>query len=438
VNEFDYPTGDSNSRSTYDGTGGVEIGSLFRRLLFAIKFRDSEIFFTGSIGQKSMILLNRNVREAITKIAPFLILEEDNYPVITGGHILWIQDAYTATNLYPYSRPLSRQGAMQSGLVPYSNVNYIRNSVKVTIDAYDGSMNFYTADPDDPIIQSWAGVFPGLFKPVEEAPEEVRAHFRYPEEYFEVQSEIYRTYHMTDTNTYYNREDVWMTTPQGQERRIRPNYVTMQLLDEGDPEFALIAPFMPFGRNNLIGWMAARCDPKNYGELIVYQFPKQELIFGPQQIEALVDQNTVISSQISLWSQRGSDVIRGDLLVIPIGKSLLYVQPLYLRAERGDLPELKRIILSTGGRVAWGETFDKAVMELFGVSAMPPPVVEPQSAPPPPPVERPNIDEALLRLAKDAKEHYDGAQRAIASGDWAAFGSELEILGEILDAIAAD
>ncbi|MDR3254554.1 MAG: UPF0182 family protein [Synergistaceae bacterium] len=439
VNEFDYPTGDSNSRSTYDGTGGVEVGSLLRRILFAIKFRDSEILFTGAIRPESMILLHRNVRESIREIAPFLILEEDIYPVIIDGHILWIQDAYTVTDLYPYSSPMSRQIAIQSGLAPYSNVNYIRNSVKITVDAYDGTMNFYTADREDPILKSWSGVFPELFKPVSEAPEEVLAHFRYPEEYFEVQSEIYRTYHMTDTNTYYNREDVWMTTPQGQDRRIRPNYVTMQLLDEGDPEFALIAPFMPFGRNNLIGWMAARCDVENYGELIVYQFPKQELVFGPSQIEALIDQNTVISSQISLWSQRGSDVIRGDLLVIPIGKSLLYVQPLYLRAERGDLPELKRIILSTGGRVAWGETFDKAVTELFGVSVMPPPVVEePVSPPETPTQEKPELDEALLRLAKDAKEHYDKAQKAIKSGDWTTFGIELDILGEILEAIAED
>lgn len=318
VKEFDYPMGDSNERSTYEGTGGVEIGSLFRRLLFALKFRDSEIFFTNSFRPESMILLNRNVRSAIRMIAPFLILDEDIYPVIMDGRIVWLQDAYTASYSYPYSNPLPRRSAIQAGLAAYSSLNYIRNSVKITVDAYDGTMKFYVADPSDPIIRNWSGVFPGLFESMESIPEALRAHFRYPEEFFEVQSEVYRVYHMTDTNTFYNREDVWMTTPQGHERRIRPNYVTMKLIDGEKPEFTLIAPFMPMGRNNLIGWMAARCDGNHYGELVVYQFPKQELVYGPTQIEALIDQNTKISSQLSLWSQRGSDVIRGDLLVIPI------------------------------------------------------------------------------------------------------------------------
>jgi uncharacterized membrane protein (UPF0182 family) len=444
VSEFDYPTGDSNSRSSYDGTGGVGIGSIFRRILFALKFRDSEILFTGSIKRDSRILFNRNVRGAIAKVAPFLILDDDNYPVMTDGRIIWIQDAYTVSGSYPYSRPLPKRGAIQADLAAYANVNYIRNSVKVTVDAYNGDMTFYVADPSDPIIQSWSRVFPDLFKPAADAPGEVRRHFRYPEEYFEVQSEVYRTYHMTDTNTYYNREDVWMTTPQGQERRIRPNYVTMQLMDEGAPEFALIAPFMPFGRSNLIGWMAARSDAANYGELIVYQFPKQELVFGPPQIEALIDQNTVISSQISLWSQRGSDVIRGDLLVIPIGKSLLYVQPLYLRAERGDLPELKRIILSTGGRVAWGETFESAVSGLFGESRELPPLdAEPLKKTDNPknePVQGGDSDyeRALRELAKGAKSHYDNAQKAIRNGDWAAYGEEMKQLSEILTTIAEE
>ena len=246
---------------------------------------------------------------------------------------------------------------------------------------------------------------------------------------------------MTDANTYYNREDVWMTTPSGQERRIRPNYVTMQLMDEERPEFTLIAPFMPLGRNNLIGWMAGRCDTKHYGDLVVYQFPKQELVFGPSQIEALIDQNTVISSQLSLWSQRGSDVIRGDLLVIPIGKSLLYVQPLYLKAERGDLPELKRIILSTGGRVAWGETFDKALTELIGtqidtgsksgVKAQQPKKPEPSQMPQGASVQAEGSS-GLAGLTKEARAHYDRAEEASRRGDWAKYGEELKKLGETL------
>ncbi|MDR1482006.1 MAG: UPF0182 family protein [Synergistaceae bacterium] len=443
VNEFDYPMGDSNIRSTYDGTGGIPIGSLSRRLLFAIKYSDSEILFTDSLTADSRVLLNRNVKDAAGEIAPFLVLEEDIYPIIVDGRILWLQDAYTASSAYPYSRPLSLNAAAQAGLARYSGVNYLRNSVKITVDAYDGSMTFYVADQSDPIIQSWVKIFPGLFKPRDEVPPEIEAHFRYPEEYFEAQSEVYRIYHMTDTNTYYNREDVWMTTPAGQDRRIRPNYVTMQLMDGQEPEFALIAPFMPYGRNNLIGWIAGRSDVGHYGELVVYQFPKQELVFGPPQIEALIDQNTVISSQLSLWSQRGSDVIRGDLLVIPVGKSLLYVQPLYLRAERGELPELKRIILATGGRVAWGETFDEAALELFGRTNTA------QAVTPPPnpaeegwstesaasPRDEAGSEQSAHDLASEAVLRYEGATRAIQNGDWARYGLELKELGDLLEKI---
>ncbi|MDR1917263.1 MAG: UPF0182 family protein [Synergistaceae bacterium] len=429
VNEFDYPMGDSNIRSSYEGTGGVEIGTLARRLLYALRFRDSEIFFTGSLRPDSRILYNRNIKEAIRTAAPYLILEDDAYPIITNGRILWLQDAYTASSHYPYSRPLYGPGVTRAGLDSYIGVNYIRNSVKITVDAYDGAMKFYITDDSDPIIRAWAGIFPAQFEPLENAPLDIRSHFRYPEEFFEVQSEVYRVYHMTDTNTYYNREDVWMTTPQGQERRIRPNYVTMQLLDEDSPEFVMIAPFMPFGRSNLIGWMAGRSDGQRYGELVVYQFPKQELIFGPAQIEALIDQNTEISSQLSLWSQRGSDVIRGDLLVIPIARSLLYVQPLYLKAERGELPELKRVILSTGGRVAWGETFDEAVASLFGASTSEIPsapgkisAVESSS----------ETGDTLRDLIKSARMHFDAALRASRAGEWASYGIELDNLAEVL------
>jgi uncharacterized membrane protein (UPF0182 family) len=435
VNEFDYPMGDSNARSSYEGEGGVEIFPLARRLLYAIKFRDSEIFFTNSLKSDSRILYYRNIREAITKIAPFLILEEDMYPVISGGKILWLQDAYTASSRYPYSRPLSRASATQSELEAYSGVNYIRNSVKIIVDAYDGSMKFYVSDPTDPIIQTWAEVFPDLFEPADGVPPEIREHFRYPEEFFEAQSEIYRIYHMTDTNTYYNREDVWVTTPQGQERRIRPNYVTMQLLDERHTEFTLIAPFMPQGRNNLIGWMAGRSDGSHYGELVVYQFPKQEMIFGPSQVDALIDQNPEISPQLSLWSQRGSDVIRGDLLVIPIGNSLLYVQPLYLKAEHGELPELKRVILSTGGRVAWGETFDGAIAALFGTGS---PKKEASGTATSAQTNPTSADAAagsganLSELAREARIHFEDATNASRGGDWAGYGAELKKLEETL------
>ena len=418
VKEFDYPMGEANVRSTYEGTGGVSVGSLWRRLLFALRFRDTEILFTGSLRPDSRILFRRGLGRALRELAPFLAYDDDPYPVIHRGRILWVQDAYTATDRIPYSKPLATEDPTLQDL---NGVNYLRNSVKITLDAYDGTVRFYLMDPSDPLAATWARVFPGLFLPASEMPEDLRAHLRYPEELFEVQSEMYRVYHMTDTNTYYNKEDVWEVSPAGRERRLVPNYVTMKLLGQKRPEFALIVPFMPVGRSNLIGWMAGRCDPEHYGELVVYQFPKQKLIFGPPQIEALIDQNPEISAQMSLWSQRGSDVIRGDLLVVPIGKSLLYVQPLYLKAERGELPELKRVILSTGGRVVWAETFREALSLLVGedvlggASAKGKRPAPSQSVVSPPKPEDPGVPERG-DLAVRAQELFEQAQQASRSG----------------------
>ena len=271
--------------------------------------------------------------------------------------------------------------------------------------------------------------------------EELWKHMRYPEDFFEVQTDVYRTYHMTDTNTYYNREDVWEVTPVGRERRIQPNYVTMKLWGEKDPEFAVIVPYMPLGRDNLIGWMAGRCDPDNYGELLVYEFPKQKLIYGPAQIEALINQHPEISSQLSLWSQRGSDVIIGDLLVIPIGKSLLYVQPLYLKAENGELPELKRVIVSTGGRVEWSETFAGALQKLMGKNVFEkggPAVSGGAPAPKREEAEKelPSVkkisENDIASLAKLAQELYDSAQEAQRQGDWALYGEKIKELGNVI------
>ena len=438
VKEFDYPMGDANARSTYEGTGGVPLGSLWRRLLFALRFRDTEILFTGSLRPDSRVLFRRSLGEVLQEMAPFLAYDDDPYPVVLGGRILWVQDAYTATDRIPYSKPLAIADPSLEGL---NGVNYLRNSVKITLDAYDGTVRFYLMDPADPLAATWARVFPGLFRPVSEMPEGLRAHLRYPEGLFEVQSELYRVYHMTDTNTYYNKEDVWEVSPAGREKRLSPNYVTMKLLGKEKPEFALIVPFMPVGRSNLIGWMAGRCDPEHYGELVVYQFPKQKLIFGPPQIEALIDQNPEISAQMSLWSQRGSDVIRGDLLVVPIGKSLLYVQPLYLKAERGELPELKRVILSTGGRVVWGETFREALTLLVGEDVLGggkaavrrlPAAPAVREAEPRPEGEGGIPSPGTKDLARKAQELFEQAQQASRAGDWAAYGQKLRELEAVL------
>lgn len=438
VKEFDYPMGDSNVRSTYEGGGGVEIGSFWKRLLFTLRFRDTEILFTGALRPESRVLYNRNVREALKEIAPFLIFDQDTYPVIFDGRIIWVQDAFTWTHRYPYSEPVMTPDPTLSH---FNGVNYIRNSVKATVDAYDGKMSFYVVDEKDPLVQTWRKIFPAIFKPAGEMSEELWKHMRYPEDFFEVQTDVYRTYHMTDTNTYYNREDVWEVTPVGRKRRISPNYVTMKLWGEKDPEFAIIVPYMPLGRDNLIGWMAGRCDPGKYGELLVYQFPKQKLIYGPAQIEALINQNPEISAQLSLWSQRGSEVIIGDLLVIPIGKSLLYVQPLYLKAENGELPELKRVIVSTGGRVEWDETFAGALEKLIGKKAS-----EKGSAVRPGSVadmvERSgsgvlsgdNVlgEKDISALAKLAQELYDSAQEAQRQGNWALYGDKIKELGHVI------
>ncbi|MDO5562543.1 MAG: UPF0182 family protein [Synergistaceae bacterium] len=433
VKEFDYPMGASNMRSTYGGSGGVKIDSMWRRLLFAFRFRDTEILFTGSLKPESRIMFYRNVRAAFKEVAPFLIYDGDTYPVIFDGRIIWVQDAFTWSSRYPYSKPVA---TADRTLAQFNGVNYLRNSVKATVDAYDGRMKFYVVNDKDPLVMTWKKIFPGLFNSGGEMSPELWKHMRYPEEFFEIQSDVFRTYHMTDTNTYYNREDVWEITPAGYERRIRPNYVTMKLWGGKKAEFAIIVPYMPLGRNNLIGWMAGRCDPGNYGQLLVYQFPKQKLIYGPTQIEALIDQNPEISAQLSLWSQRGSDVIRGDLLVVPVGKSLIYVQPLYLKAEKGELPELKRIIVSTGGRVAWAETFGEAIERLVGQKVVTgigtKTIVSGGSQGEIPPAGTALSDPDIKSLANMAQKLYHSAMEAQRNGDWARYGSEIKKLGEII------
>jgi len=428
IKEFDYPMGDSNVRSTYSGSGGVSVGSLWRRLLFALRFRDSQILFTDAITPDSRIMFFRSVRERLNKVAPFLLFDTDPYLTVTGGRLVWIQDAYTVTGNYPYSEPVTGKNE--------NRVNYIRNSVKIAVDAYDGSLRFYIADPDDPLIQTWAKIFPGLFTPLSEASPEFCSHCRYPKGLFLTQSQIYSTYHMSDPNTFYNKEDVWQLSAENKQGTLDAYYVIMRMAGEEKAEFALIAPFMPMGRDNMIAWMAGRSDSPNYGEILVYQFPKQKLIYGPAQVEALIDQNPNISAQLSLWSQRGSDVIRGNLLVIPIGNSLLYVQPLYLRAENSDLPELKRVIVSTGGKVAWAETLDGALELLVGGQTKARPSDTAAVTPATPSVTA--ATGSTADLARQAKTHFDSAQQAARSGDWARYGQEIAKLQAVLESLLAD
>ncbi len=433
VQEFDYPMGESNVRTTYDGKGGVPIGSLWRRLIYALSFNDSKIIFSDVFTPDSRVMYHKNIRERLQKIAPFLIYDSDPYMAVIDGRLTWIQDCYTATGSYPYAEPVTVSTGRDR-----SRINYIRNSVKATVDAYDGTAKFYVVDEGDPLIATWKRIFPSIFTDGAEMSEALREHIRYPKGLFSIQSEIYRIYHMQDPNTFYNKEDVWETIKTDDRGSMDSYYLIMTLSGEEKSEFAIISPFMPVAKNNMIAWLAGRSDGDKYGDLVVYKFPKQRLIYGPTQIAALVDQNPEISSQLSLWSQRGSDVIRGNMLVIPIGKSLLYVQPLYLRAERGDLPELKRVIVSTGGRVAWAEDFGKALAILIGKDRS----IQPQSRPSLPSSEASgpkDEDDATLReLALRAQEAWDGSQKALRTGDWENYGRWMKELESLISRMSSE
>jgi len=426
VKEFDYPMGDSNVRTTYEGKGGVPMGSLFRRILYAIRFADFKILFSDVFTENSRVKYHQNIRERLSRVAPFLFFDHDPYLVVFDGRLVWMQDAYTAADRYPYSQPVSLGGGQA--------VNYVRNSVKATVDAYDGTMKFYVSDPDDPVLKAWSGVFPGIFRPLSEMPSGLRSHLRYPQDLFNIQSEIYRVYHMTDANTFYNREDVWDRIGSGDRKgNLEAYYVNMRLAGEEKSEFVLITPFMPVNRDNMIAWMAGRSDGENYGELLVYQFPKQKLIYGPSQVEALTNQNSEISAQLSLWSQRGSAVIRGNMTVVPVGDGILYVQPLYLRAENSELPELRRVITSTGGRVVWGETLEESLLRLLGSSdGQGGSSFSPGAEAPLRPARPEGEPAGLAILAREASDAWDAARKALREDDWEKYGKEMKKLESVL------
>ncbi|MFH0966125.1 MAG: UPF0182 family protein, partial [Methanobacteriota archaeon] len=363
TDEFDYPSGNENIYTVYDKTGGVLLSGL-SKLVYAINFGSVELLVSGSLTPESRLHLHRNILDRVKTIAPFLTYDSDPYVVIANGRLNWIIDAYTTSDRYPYSE--STLPPDQSG----RPVNYIRNSVKVVVDAYTGDIGYYVVDQSDPMINTYEKIFPGLFRQVDQMPGELRGHLRYPHGFFQVQAEMYATYHMKDPRVFYNREDAWVIPDEvyrGSRQRIEPYYVIMKLPGEKKEEFILMMPFTPRDKQNLIGWMAARCDPDDYGKLIVYQFSKQELTYGPMQIEARIDQNPEISQSITLWSQAGSSVVRGNTLIIPIENSLLYVEPLYLEAtEKGTLPQLQRVIVSYSDRLTMQPTLAGAMNVIFG------------------------------------------------------------------------
>ena len=419
--EVDYPAGEGDAAiySTYAGRAGVPIGSLGRRLLFALRFGSINILLSDAITADTRILFNRSIVGRARLALPFLRFDGDPYLVITDdGHLAWILDAYTTTDRFPYAQRL------------VGGTNYMRNSVKVVIDAYDGDVRAYLSDPADPMIRTLGRIYPGLLRPLAEMPADLRAHLRYPEDLFRAQTLLYATFHMTDPETFYHREDQWQIPVSARgERGERGGYmrhIVMRLPGGSESEFLLMQPFTPRQKDNLAAWMVARNDGEHYGKLVAYRFPRQSLVFGPTQIVNRINQDTEVSRQVALWDQGGSEVIRGELLVIPIEASLLYVQPLYLRSQGGRIPELKRVIVAHENRVAMEETLEAGLRRLFAGGAVPGPTVGAPELP------APAADAQLAELVQQATQHYERARAAQRADDWATYGVEMRRLGEIL------
>ncbi|MBI2633649.1 MAG: UPF0182 family protein [Parcubacteria group bacterium] len=426
--EFDYPKGEENVYATYDGTGGVEINSFLRRVFYAVKFKSLKLFLSNDVTSQSRILYYRTIAERVAKIAPFLTFDQDPYIVIADGKVYWIADGYTTSDRYPYSQPLRLNGR---------NINYIRNSVKVVIDAYNGAVVFYQADAEDPIIKTYNKIFSGTFRPMSEIPKSLVSHLRYPEDIFTLQTAVYSVYHMDDPQIFYNKEDQWEVpaiASEGERVSARavpqmlPRHIIMKLPNEKKEEYILMLPFTPRAKDNLSAWMVARSDGENYGKLSVYRFPKDKLVFGPKQIIGRINQDSEISQQITLWSQGGSQVIQGPLLVIPIEESLLYVRPLYLKAETGKIPELKRVVVAYENKIAMEETLEEGLLKIFGSKVG---EKSKESTIIKSPTFGGSSQDRENRVRK-ALEAYEEALRAQRDGDWARYGEAQRRLGDIL------
>ncbi|MBN1178258.1 MAG: UPF0182 family protein [Anaerolineae bacterium] len=416
--ELDRPSGDANVYTQYEGPDGVRMGGFFRRLAFTLRFGDQQILFSGSIDPQSRILFYRDVAERVAALAPMFWYDPDPYIVIADGRLVWLYDAYTTSERFPYSEPFG-SGA--------GDINYVRNSVKVAIDAYTGETTFYVVDPSDPVMLTYQAIFPDLFAPASEMDPSLREHWRYPEQLFRLQAEAYAAYHMDDPQVFYNKEDLWAVPTEmlgSEEEPMAPYYVVMRLPGEDEVEFIMIRPYVPSGRHNMIAWLYADSDGADYGQLGVFKFSKEGLLYGPMQVEARFDQDPYISQQLSLWNQRGSQVYRGNLIVIPIDDTILYVEPLYLQAQSGGLPELKRVLLAYGNHVVMAEDLSTALAQVLGVPA----AVEPL------PGEEPIVTD-VAELARSAQAHYDAAQLCLIQGDWACYGSEMEAMAADLETL---
>ena len=425
--EFDYAKGQENVYNVYAGRDGVSLASLWRRALFAWAFGDFKLLISDNVTSTSKILFRRLIQDRIRRIAPFLRLDRDPYLVVSEGRLIWLQDAYTVSDSLPYSQ-LTQPGS----------INYIRNSVKIAVDAYDGNPVFYIADPKDPIVLTYQRIFPTLFQPMDSMPASLRGHIRYPEDLFIIQAKVYGTYHMKDPEVFYNKEDLWnfpRETHKGQTGTMQPYYTIMRLPGEPREEFILMLPMVPNNRDNMIAWLAARCDGPNYGKVIEFTFSKEKLIYGPAQIEARIDQDTTISQQLSLWNQAGSRVIRGNLLAIPIDDTLLYVEPLYLSAESRQLPELKRLIASTGDRVVMAQDVDSLLAALVTPETRKPPTVVTSTSAPPTGATAGGSPPSGTNA--EALNHYRRAFEALNKGDWRTFGAEMDAMQKALQGAPA-
>lgn len=437
--EFSYPSGATNVRTVYEGEGGVRVGGFLNKLAFVVRFGDWNALFNNDITPETRLMFRRQILERIDAITPFLEYDFDPYLIVVDGRLVWMVDAYTTDTRYPYAdRFLSGQPEDRN----FNGVNYIRNAAKITVDAYNGTVTYYLADTSDPLVQSYADVFPNLFQPMSAMPDSLRAHVRFPETLFRIQAQMFLEYHMTDVNVFFNQEDLWeipLETFQdaGSAELLEPYYVIFNLPGEEETEYLLIQPYTPSNKNNMVAWMAARNDGENYGQLVAYTLPKQQVVDGPIQVEAQIEQDPIISQQLSLWNEGSSEAIRGNLIVIPLNSSFLYVEPLYLRSSGGgSRPELKRVIVASGGDVVMEDTLAEALAELVNVRA----ADIGEIVPLPETVDEAGGDGEVIEVSGDlqtvidsANANFEAAQEAQRAGDWAAYGEALERLEQDLN-----
>ena len=423
--EFDYPDGNENKYTTYEGDAGIKLNPL-NRFMFAVKERSLKLLVSGNVNSSSKILINRNIKERVKQIMPYLEYDKSPYMVTVDGKLYWIIDAYTYTNRYPYSEPFSDT----------SDTNYIRNSVKVVIDAYNGTTDYYIVDDTDPIAQNFKKIYPDLFKDMKDMPEGIKSHIRYPSTLLNIQAQVYQRYHMNDVKVFYQNEDLWQISSEiygTEEQTMTPNYYIMKLPGEDSAEFVNSIPFTPKDKKNLMGLFVARNDGENYGELILYQMPKSQTVYGPMQIEAQIDQNTEISKEFSLWNSSGSKYSRGNMFVVPIEDSLLYIEPVYLEATNSSIPEVKRVIVVYGDNIAYEATLAEALNSMFGEGS----AYERADSGNTDTTEGGNGDElSQTEIIQRAQDAFDNAQNAQKNGDWAKYGEYLDELDKYLNMLS--